>query len=160
MGHYLHALIGRAAVLAPVALEFPGTVCVPLPGELALVPVTDEFWEAVDDHPAVESDLIADNVLERGEPGLYGLMVRLSQDAPVVYVETDYAGGVGRQAAVLAEGGAIREFWGNGEVRLVGESTAINQALRRLGVVASDGVDEFDTLGLRGFRDTNDLVVA
>ena len=62
-------------------------------------------------------------------------------------IETDYFGGRGDQAA-----GVYRDDW---EVMApaVGAVGPINEALRHLGVRASPGLDEFDTVGLGRFRD-------
>jgi hypothetical protein len=57
-------------------------------------------------------------------------------------IQTDYSGGAGSQWAVAFRGAA----------RLTGETTSINQALATLGVRAKTPYDEFDTIGLGGYR--------
>jgi hypothetical protein len=57
-------------------------------------------------------------------------------------IQTDYFGGAGSQWAVAFRGAA----------RLTGETTSINQALATLGVRARPPHDEFDTIGLGGYR--------
>ncbi|HEY0604189.1 MAG TPA: hypothetical protein VGD58_14820 [Herpetosiphonaceae bacterium] len=55
---------------------------------------------------------------------------------------TDYFGGAGEQWAQVYQGSKLV----NPQIRI------INQALAQLGVVASPGMDEFDTVGLSNYR--------
>ncbi|MFJ7130362.1 hypothetical protein [Streptomyces sp. NPDC098101] len=57
-------------------------------------------------------------------------------------IETHYFAGVGHQGAVVFDG----------EDRLATDPTSINQALAALGVRATSAMDEFDVIGLAGFR--------
>jgi hypothetical protein len=73
-----------------------------------------------------------------------------SHHGPVAYVETDYFGGAGGQAAAVWRGGTI---WME---RRSDGSGPINEALRLLGVRPTPGEDEFDTLGLGRHRSNED----
>ena len=78
------------------------------------------------------------------------LLLALSTKAPVVYVETEYFGGVGTQAASAYEGGRLRS-------RESSEDPGpISRALAGLGVEKGDQYDEFDALGLGRHRHTED----
>ncbi len=69
--------------------------------------------------------------------------------ADYVLIDTDYFGGVGEQRAVLYK---------NGQALFASQAPdAINQVLRRWGVKAENGKDEFDTLGLGKYRFFSDL---
>ncbi|OKJ04994.1 hypothetical protein AMK18_07430 [Streptomyces sp. CB01249] len=57
-------------------------------------------------------------------------------------IETNYFGGVGDQGAVAF----------HGEERLTPDGASINQALAALGVRATASTDEFEVIGLTGFR--------
>ncbi|OKJ72798.1 hypothetical protein [Streptomyces sp. CB02460] len=57
-------------------------------------------------------------------------------------IETNYFGGIGDQGAVAFDG----------EERLTPERASINQALAALGVRATGTMDEFEVIGLTGFR--------
>lgn len=57
-------------------------------------------------------------------------------------VMTDYFGGVGDQWACVFRGAT----------RTTGAQASVNEALRSLGVVRTDGLDEFDTVGLGAHR--------
>ncbi|MFJ6524686.1 hypothetical protein ACIQMZ_05365 [Streptomyces longwoodensis] len=77
-----------------------------------------------------------------------------SAGGPVAYVEAEYFGGVGEQRAAVWEGGALvlgplqaeegRPFPPAG--------SPVSRALRRLGVAARAGEDEFSAVGLHRHR--------
>lgn len=70
----------------------------------------------------------------------------LSEHGPVACVETDYHGEHGVQAATV---------WENGNVVMPPTRAPIgpiNSALRLLGVEARPPYDEFDAIGLGGYR--------
>ena len=68
----------------------------------------------------------------------------LSKRGMVAYVEATFTGGYGGHATMI---------WENGQ--LIGEpGDRINVVLQRLGVVATSGLDEFDTVGLGRHRTT------
>ena len=92
----------------------------------------------------------------------WGLVERVADQArassrlgPIAYVEAEFFGGVGEQAAVVWHRGeavfgpTAQQF--PPEVPEVGVGP-INAVLRRLGVTAVDGRDEFDTVGLGRHR--------
>lgn len=70
----------------------------------------------------------------------------------MVYVETEYFGGVGEQSATAFVDG--REAVAPQRAR--GGGGAINQALRAIGTVRSAELDEFDTVGLGRWRSMDD----
>jgi hypothetical protein len=84
--------------------------------------------------------------------GLARLGAELSRGGPVAYVETDYFGGSGDQAAMI---------WEDGEVASAPWKTrmdAIDGALLRLGAGKGKADDHFDALGLGRHRHTDDWV--
>ncbi len=78
-------------------------------------------------------------------------MREVAPEPLLVVIETDDFGGRGDQAAAV--------YRGDREVMApaVGAVGPINEALRHLGVRASAGMAEFDTVGLGQFRDSDDL---
>lgn len=82
-----------------------------------------------DTSPAPDQAVLADLVRE---------IAPTSPGFAVIY--TEYFGGDGEQWAGVIEGDAYVP---------VG---SVNEALRRLGVIATDGRDEWDTIGLASFR--------
>ncbi|MFC7613506.1 hypothetical protein ACFQV2_07705 [Actinokineospora soli] len=86
-------------------------------------------------------------------PGGFGeALAACSALGPVAYVEAEYFGGHGSQAA---------QVWDGGEAVLGPDvdpsaGTPISQALRRLGVARGPDGDEFDAVGLGRHRDPED----
>lgn len=72
-----------------------------------------------------------------------------TQAKAIAHVETDYFGGGGEQSAA---------YWENGKKVFKGKGSGspIDKALKLLGVVCSEGNDEFDTLGLGHHRTNED----
>jgi hypothetical protein len=120
---------------------------------LSLLPMTDVLFDAV----TVAGASLPDG-LWKVPPALDRMLAACSANGPVAYVEAEYFGGTGEQAA---------QVWDSGEVVLgplrLGEEESfpatgspISQALRRLGVAKDNHYDEFDALGLGRHRDTQD----
>lgn len=146
MGHSLQALILRA----PVEGAVPATAhLVRLSEDLVLLPVTDElFDDAVarfggggDNHEAV---------FWKFSPALCALAMSLVGDRMYAYIETDYFGGVGTQAAAVWKG---REIVMAPEKAEIGP---INGALSLLGVQRGPRLDQFDRIGLSRHRHMED----
>jgi hypothetical protein len=119
VAYFLEALVFRAGV-APGELPSSVARIVSLP-QISLIPLTDEVLAAV-----------------RNDVETWAR--RESQRDPVAYIVAEYFGGVGNQFSIV---------WSGGEIVLgpLRQPDAINQALRLLGIVASDGMDEFDAVG-------------
>ena len=84
-------------------------------------------------------------------PQLLKLCEQLSKQCMLAYIEAEFFGGAGAQAHTLfSEGKAIGQA-------VVSES-AINDALRYLGVAKDEGHDEFEAVGLNQHRDTDEWV--
>ncbi len=82
---------------------------------------------------------------------LVKLCERLSKQCVLAYIEAEFFSGAGAQAhALFSEGKAIG--------RPVVSDSAINHALRYLGVAKEDAHDEFESAGLGKHRDTNEWV--
>lgn len=69
-------------------------------------------------------------------------------------ISTDYFGGFGSQEAEVFENGSII-FEANDEFDF--HITPINSALRLLGIISKDNMDEFDTIGLGNYRNNSDF---
>lgn len=85
-----------------------------------------------------------------------GELVAWSAAGAVARVEAEFFGGVGEQWATVWEGGAVvlgPLHAPEGEP-FPAEGSPISRALRRLGVVAGAGEDEFAAVGLGRCRDT------
>ena len=81
------------------------------------------------------------------------LLSELSEDGPVAYVETEYWGGVGHQAAAV---------WKDGRLSFGPEKQdigPINTALKHLGVSEEGARVAFEAVGLHRHRLTDDWVM-
>jgi hypothetical protein len=163
MGYELRAVVGRhvpasASALfaaAPLTVD-PWTVA--LDQGFGLVPMVDEVLDALFaasiDGPVVEGFAyltvgIVDALAGRG--------------LELAYIEVDMFGGSGTQTAMgFGPGGMTTEpehstFGGFGPPPRDRQDWAVNAALRRLGaVVPPGGTDEFEEVGLRRHRHTED----
>jgi hypothetical protein len=166
MAYVLNALIAR-----PEALELVrGVLVVPIAQGFALAPLSDGFWREqghrshplrreaeIRDAPESEFEQPGDRARESEHARsafaqIAKICAEISKVAPIAYVEAEFFGGSGGQAA--AAWTAQQIVWGP----LV-EEHAINEALQRIGVHRATG-DEFDTLGLSRFRFTDQWTTA
>ncbi|MDQ1051935.1 hypothetical protein [Streptomyces sp. V4I2] len=149
MGYDLQAVIAGREVLRAASRDLPVARLASLGQGLLLMPMTDALFDSVADGS------------DAGPLGFWRLpggfektLADWSTAGPVAYVEAEYFGGVGEQQAAVWDGGAIVL----GPLRVPeGQpfppaGSAISQALRQLGVVASTGEDEFSAVGLDRHR--------
>jgi hypothetical protein len=129
----------RAFELKPIPLAFGITM-------FALDPRYCDRWE----------DKLGVHEYLPGRPLLNTAVVHhianaIAEDPLFAVIETDYFGGMGDQAAAVYRGQReVMAPW-------VDYRGPINQALRELGAVAHGPLDLFDTLGLREYRDFDEL---
>ncbi len=159
MGYQLCAAIAGSGLLREAVAGGMPAAAVELGHGLALMPMTEALFDAV---PAVAA--VADRT--KGDDGwgfrflprgFGGVLERWSAAGPVAYVEAEYFGGVGAQRAAVWSRGALTLGplgLDEGEPVPAGTGTPVSAALRALGVRAEAGSDEFDTVGLRRHRHT------
>ncbi|WP_431933453.1 hypothetical protein [Nonomuraea jabiensis] len=149
MSYVLHGIVGDFDHLRSLSDDVPRAVVAPLRQRLGLLPVTDEVF-----------DELTDARRERGpftlmSPGFAERLKDWSRGGHIAYVEADFWGGNGSQAAALWENG--RQSWGPEYASIpVGpphEDWPINAVLARLGVVRTGALDLFDTVGFGQERD-------
>lgn len=150
--HHIRGFIGRYDALVRAALGLVSARVAPLYLGYGLLPVTD-------DHAGGDEPVSFDH-LERLTDRLARWAADQSQQFPLAYVETDYFGGDGWQAAVAWVEGCVvygpartTDLYEGG--RLVPTPLldgAINRAVRHLGVDRGAVRDEFDALGLGRHR--------
>ena len=144
MGHTVTAIVAKSPVAAHLVTAH-GLVSVKLVNDLRLVPLEDDDLDSLGmDFSKTTTGF---NYLS---PEFVEFCEEVSVLGPLVYLETDYFGGMGSQAAAAFSGGSLVAT-----APLTGEE-AINTALRSIGVVASSGLDEFDSIGLSRYRYTSD----
>lgn len=147
MGHSVTALLGSRSVLSAFATAQHLQQPVECRAGAWLLPLTDDAIDTivglpVGDPPSGFTYLF---------PKLVAALERASAPDWIVYVETAYFGGVGRQGAAAFVHGAL--VYGP----TVAESACINAALARVGIrIVALARDEFDTVGLGAHRFTDD----
>lgn len=131
-----HSLIEKAPAVKLKA--------VPLTSSLAMIPLPFD----TENIPFLP---LADEGQERIEGYLAKLCLDLSKETRLAYVEAEIFGGDGTQAAWLLESG--------NEVRKpFKHRSAINDALRWLGVLKGNARDEFESIQLGRHRNTSDWI--
>lgn len=142
MGHFISAMVttdrideGSASEIDLPVIHHEYAVIVPLNADHA-----DHWTEKLKVDYGSFSGMMYDS------PILLEFTRRL-QVRKFALIETDYSGGVGTQWATV--------YQDSERVMPVTEG-GINQALRHLGIQASPGLDEFDTLALGNHRDFDD----
>lgn len=118
---------------------------------MEIVPWTDELFDDLG-----QSDTAAEiQGVHYGHSALRVLVEAVSTRSRLAYVEAEFFGGLGEQGAVVFERGPV--IWtspfGPAMVRIEARSP-ISEALGLLGVVAANGRDEFDSVGLGLHRRT------
>ncbi|MEU1623217.1 hypothetical protein ABZ479_38750 [Streptomyces sp. NPDC005722] len=157
MAYDLRALIAGQAVLAAVVRELPGARAASIGQGLSLLPLTDALLGPVADGEVGGAGGSGFSPLPEG---LERRLAGWSAAGPVAYVEAEYFGGVGEQRAAVWDGGTL--VLGPLDVEegrpFPPAGSPISQALRRLGVVAGGGEDEFSAVGLDRHRCGEDWI--
>ena len=158
MGHCLKAIIGREQDIKSLAKDWLHAECLALAQGFWLISLTDELLDDInelincpDTDPYTEFCYFS--------ASLSALLETKSHLTALAYIETDYFGGIGSQAAILYEKGKVRikplktdDLWDHQQQLCVQAPTgmrAINTVLKAMGVVCVQReLDEFDTLKL------------
>jgi hypothetical protein len=140
LAYTLQAIIGKREVLEPVSKGFPS---IELDQDTMMIPLTKSLRQkhGMPSLPLTDGDEVPESV--------QSLCQALSSHGRVAYLEAEFFGGDGTQAALCAERG-----------HLVGHQhvspTAINAALSFIGVVRGDHRDEFEAIALGCKRSTEE----
>jgi hypothetical protein len=153
--HDVQALIAKSETLAAAARRFEhATVCALVQG-FSLLPITDTLEKDLAIHHSQTTVTLTKPI--RGlSDWLHALAIEISHDSPVAYFTTAYFGGQGGQDALVWNKGGLRFSPATPGYDQGWPNSPISQALRTLGVVAEQGLDEFDTVGLGKHRQTHD----
>lgn len=142
MGHCIRAIIGSHESVRKLANDWVHAKEIRLTQGFGMIFCTIELLDDIDSGAIDEPDFPE---LDYFDTAVRDLMERYSFHTKLVYVETDYFGGIGTQAGVLYENGKIVIAPQSGE-------GTINTLLNKLGVLRLPDKDEFDTLGLGRYR--------
>lgn len=168
MGHHINALIGRRGSLASLIDRLGAPPPTDLDFELVIVPLDEARLDAL--VMSTEDPYEGFTYLT---PQLAEELGRALDDGPVLYIETEYFGGIGGQRAALFERGTLawrdsmsterstkKPTWLG---RVFGarptppSKSPISRGLEMVGVTSLPGGDEFARLGLVRFRSLEDL---
>jgi hypothetical protein len=134
MSHHISGLVAAPHVLTSFATEHHLRAPIPLDQGFALLLLLDDDLDAM--MPAPQAGRVE------------GFVYLSAQLGPLVYLETDYFGGIGTQAAVA---------YGRGDVLVAPRASEafgpINDALRAIGARAVPPADEFWSVGLQHHRE-------
>lgn len=158
MSYQLSAVVADVELLREQTAGLDHAVLAALRQDFALLPVTPQLVEEL-------TGRLPD--FATGEPSagqpfhlvlaptLDELLARWSREGPVAYLEAEFAGGLGHQAAAVWLGG--ERSWGPCFDDRLDQPRAewpINAALARLGAEPGPWIDPFAELGLHLERDT------
>jgi hypothetical protein len=149
MGHNLKALIAKPAALSKLPSGLKNLHVVQLKQNLVMIPLTDKFLQEIETkYPSAKQRILY--YPESFSGAVYEFLKSLPDGHKITYIETEYFGGVGGQYACM--------FWDH-KVYLCPHQDhhPINQVLKELEVCPTNDMDEFDSLGLGDYRDTDDF---
>ena len=84
------------------------------------------------------------------------LVSELSMQTPVAYVLADFFGGIGSQSSAVWKKGKMTMKSQTCITRIPQSFGPVNAALKEMGVIATEGKDEFETIGLNRHRQMED----
>lgn len=154
MGHYIRAVIGSPDAVERVVVAANCPAATTLSQGLVIAPLGHEQIDALTKLKPGEYAAGFGHLSE----GLKAALLAAIGSHKIAYVETDYFGGTGSQGAAVLDRGTVtfESAIQIGPARSRPDDP-INTALRALGVKASAGRDEFETVGLPGFSDLESL---
>jgi hypothetical protein len=144
MSHSISGFVARADVLRAGTAHLRSAYVASLAQGFGFLPVTEEVDEETGGRTAAYEQLY------RLTDALARLGSAMSRGGAVAYVETDYFGGTGDQAAIAWKDGRIA--FGPEKARM----GAVSDALRRIGAAKGEARDEFEAVGLDRHRGNDD----
>jgi hypothetical protein len=149
MGHFVTGIITKECDATMVAEKIPFKHFHSLRQGFVIFPLTDELIDKY--MPAPQNFNFKQFTYLSAE--LAKLLKRASSNTQIVYIETEYFGGVGEQSAVAFEDEEV--IYGPNQAT----AGPINNALQQIGVSKSEGLhDEFESVGLADFRSSEELL--
>lgn len=144
MGHSICAVLLKGSFDQQIAERYD-LFGITLTPEITMFHIDHYYTACWQKQLDVQGDLDSPNcAIFPSEAVIHTLMATITGTLEPLFavILTDYFGGAGQQWAQVYQGNTVV----NPQIR------TINQALARLGVVASPGMDEFDTIGLSNYR--------
>lgn len=158
MSHEIKVLLAPRDVAFALAARMYDPHVVELPQGFSLIPLCYEL-DLNDEKLAPETV----ESIKKNRDRRFELVAReVSSSGPIVLITTSYFGGIGSQSAtVFLDRSEVASYYEHSKVRSLRSCSccpqgAINTALRWIGVIRDAGKDEFDTMCLGWYRDTDD----
>ena len=149
MGYHLKAFVADVDLLKRHTAGLGKFKVIALGQNMALMPITKAVYRSFPRKRPINE--LAQEV--KGIPHELAAWAEVvAADGPIAYLEASFSAGLGGQTAIVWSSNGI--WFASGDYAW--PDSEISQALRRIGVLRSDGQDEFDTLGLGKYRDTGD----
>ncbi len=145
MGYILHAFIGKQPDLQLIASRFHNAKLVNVGKEIFIIPMTEELYDEINELK-ISEDV---GSLTYMSTNIENKILSLIDDKCIGYIEAEYFGGQGGQSAILWQQGERYTLYSFGH-------GVINLLLKHLGVSAEIGFDEFDTISLGRYRNTEE----
>lgn len=158
MSYELKALIASEKTLQRIGRHYTKAKLVLLHQGIGIIPVTHDLYAEI--HSDGQGSA---RVFPESFQSLTSTIAQATRAAsvggPIGYIEAEFFGGIGTQAAILwtdgqiAHGPIVTGSEPDGQ-SLPTSEWAVNSVLRLLGISAADGMDEFDTVDLGAHRET------
>jgi len=161
MGHSVEAIVGKTELITSLADDWVSAKATRLEQGFSMIKMEDQL---IDDISEL-ANLPQNNIVEGFEfltLSLESILKQKAIGAEIAYIETEYFGGSGVQAAILYKNGApatepLRtvDSWDNDSQSLIQEPSgerAINIVLNLLGVRKEKDCDEFGSIKLGWHR--------
>ncbi len=147
MGHHISGVLAKTSAMIDLVEVFRNEQPIPLNQGVSFVPLD---YENLDDIVGLNSqNAIGD--FQYLTPELIGVLSTVSVNCAIMYVETEYFGGVGNQGAAVFQDGNIV---GAPEIN----EWAINDALDIFEVKKGpNDLDKFEAVGLGNYRSNDDF---
>jgi hypothetical protein len=149
MGYILYAFIGKQEDILPMQKAYSHAKSVQLRQGISLIPMTRELYDQINNFT------LSDNI--NGfiylTTNIENQILKVVGSNSIAYIEAEYFGGNGGQKAII---------WKDNQRLLTfpHSQDAINKTLQSLGVTPDKRKDEFDTVGLRRYRNMEEWVEA
>jgi hypothetical protein len=155
MAHHIHAVLLKGDFDQSKAETFEMKL-VPLEHDITMICLASSYCDHWSEKLGIPGRVYEKPLLNLKV--VHHMVNEVTDDPLFALIETDYANGIGTQAAAVYKGAEVvmaPEAAGLGSVRnTIGP---INRAIRHLGVKCGCFADEFDILGLGNYRSFDDI---
>ncbi len=152
MTYQLQALLASISTLEAAKQNDSDLTVVPLRQGIGIIPIP---YSLIKQKRSQEIPLEPGQLFRFMDDWIVQILKTTSFVDLIAYIEVDYFGGTGHQAAVLWKAGKITlgPLW---DEKSPLRRKPINRVLKRMGVKLEDHIDQFDEVGLGAHRWTDD----